>query len=186
MTAGFGDGRADTRSPLRAVRNLFLTGLDPASLAGMAAAVAVAGEYPPPGAGGGPPEFLTGPPGQGPPAPTGGSPGEFLAPSGKREISPPSHYHRKSAESRSPIYLGSARERTLYLRSRRFISVIFAIRAATINSRAFEGDRLVFLASENNIPHEPFLYTSRVSFFIGIKREYLNMSILLLFSERKI
>jgi hypothetical protein len=112
MTAGFGDGRPDTRaretetkrqrerererererSPLRAVRNLFLTGLDPASLAGMAAAVAVAGEYPPPGAGGGPPEFLTGPPGQGPPAPTGGSPGEFLAPSGKRQIissSPP-------------------------------------------------------------------------------------------------
>jgi len=100
MTAGFGDGRPDTRarqaeterqrererSPLRAVRNLFLTGLDPASLAGMAAAVAVAGEYPPPGAGGGPPEFLTGPPGQGPPAPTGGSPGEFLAPSGKRQI----------------------------------------------------------------------------------------------------
>lgn len=76
------------RSPLRAVRNLFLTGLDPASLAGMAAAVAVAGEYPPPGAGGGPPEFLTGPPGQGPPAPTGGSPGEFLAPSGKRENNP--------------------------------------------------------------------------------------------------
>lgn len=76
------------RSPLRTVRNLFLTGLDPASLAGMAAAVAVAGEYPPPGAGGGPPEFLTGPPGQGPPAPTGGSPGEFLAPSGKRENNP--------------------------------------------------------------------------------------------------
>lgn len=48
----------------------------------MAAAVAVTGEYPPPGAGGGPPEFLTGPPGQGPPAPSGGSPGEFLAPSG--------------------------------------------------------------------------------------------------------
>ncbi|KAL2734585.1 LIM/homeobox protein Lhx5 isoform X3, partial [Vespula maculifrons] len=59
-------------------------GLDPASLAGMAAAVAVTGEYPPPGAGGGPPEFLTGPPGQGPPAPTGGSPGEFLAPSVSR------------------------------------------------------------------------------------------------------
>lgn len=75
------------RSSLRAVRNLFLTGLDPASLAGMAAAVAVAGEYPPPGAGGGPPEFLTGPPGQGPPAPTGGSPGEFLAPTGKRKYS---------------------------------------------------------------------------------------------------
>ena len=48
----------------------------------MAAAVAVTGEYPPPGAGGGPPEFLTGPPGQGPPAPSSGSPGEFLAPSG--------------------------------------------------------------------------------------------------------
>ncbi|XP_071566414.1 LIM/homeobox protein Lhx5 isoform X2 [Temnothorax nylanderi] len=70
------------------VRNLFLTGLDPASLAGMAAAVAVAGEYPPPGAGGGPPEFLTGPPGQGPPAPTGGSPGEFLAPSGGGQGNP--------------------------------------------------------------------------------------------------
>ncbi|KAL0117153.1 hypothetical protein PUN28_010177 [Cardiocondyla obscurior] len=63
-------------------------GLDPASLAGMAAAVAVAGEYPPPGAGGGPPEFLTGPPGQGPPAPTGGSPGEFLAPSGGGQGNP--------------------------------------------------------------------------------------------------
>ena len=61
-----------------------MTGLDPASIAGMAAAAAVAGEYPPPGAGGGPPEFLTGPPGQGPPAPSGGSPGEFLAPPGKK------------------------------------------------------------------------------------------------------
>ncbi|KAG7206891.1 hypothetical protein KM043_000790 [Ampulex compressa] len=63
-------------------------GLDPASLAGMAAAVAVTGEYPPPGAGGAPPEFLTGPPGQGPPAPTGGSPGEFLAPSGGAQGNP--------------------------------------------------------------------------------------------------
>ncbi|XP_017790543.1 PREDICTED: LIM/homeobox protein Lhx5 [Habropoda laboriosa] len=68
--------------------NLFLTGLDPASLAGMAAAVAVTGEYPPPGAGGGPPEFLTGPPGQGPPAPPGGSPGEFLAPTGGAQGNP--------------------------------------------------------------------------------------------------
>ncbi|XP_043685225.1 LIM/homeobox protein Lhx5 isoform X1 [Vespula pensylvanica] len=74
--------------PGNPVRNLFLTGLDPASLAGMAAAVAVTGEYPPPGAGGGPPEFLTGPPGQGPPAPTGGSPGEFLAPSGGAQGNP--------------------------------------------------------------------------------------------------
>ncbi|KOX73604.1 LIM/homeobox protein Lhx1 [Melipona quadrifasciata] len=63
-------------------------GLDPASLAGMAAAVAVTGEYPPPGAGGGPPEFLTGPPGQGPPAPSSGSPGEFLAPSGGAQGNP--------------------------------------------------------------------------------------------------
>lgn len=63
-------------------------GLDPASLAGMAAAVAVTGEYPPPGAGGGPPEFLTGPPGQGPPAPPSGSPGEFLAPSGGAQGNP--------------------------------------------------------------------------------------------------
>lgn len=157
MTAGFGDGRADTRSPLRAVRNLFLTGLDPASLAGMAAAVAVAGEYPPPGAGGGPPEFLTGPPGQGPPAPTGGSPGEFLAPSGKREISPPNHYRRKSAES--PIYLGSARERTLCLRSRRFISVIFAMRRRSLTrKRSKEIDP--FLAPNDNISHKSFLLTS--------------------------
>ncbi|XP_066589727.1 LIM/homeobox protein Lhx1 isoform X3 [Prorops nasuta] len=74
--------------PGNPVRNLFLTGLDPASIAGMAAAVAVAGEYPPPGAGGGPPEFLTGPPGQGPPAPSGGSPAEFLAPSGGGQGNP--------------------------------------------------------------------------------------------------
>lgn len=114
------------RSPLRAVRNLFLTGLDPASLAGMAAAVAVAGEYPPPGAGGGPPEFLTGPPGQGPPAPTGGSPGEFLAPSGKREMLP-----TISTENRTNRDLPScepARERTLCLRPCRFIGVILATR----------------------------------------------------------
>lgn len=161
MTAGFGDGRADTRSPLRAVRNLFLTGLDPASLAGMAAAVAVAGEYPPPGAGGGPPEFLTGPPGQGPPAPTGGSPGEFLAPSGKREISSPNHYHRKSAESRSPIYLGSARERTLYLRSRRFISVIFAMRQRPLTHGRLKAPAL-FLAPENN---NKIINSARVVFF---------------------
>ena len=178
MTAGFGDGRADTRSPLRAVRNLFLTGLDPASLAGMAAAVAVAGEYPPPGAGGGPPEFLTGPPGQGPPAPTGGSPGEFLAPSGKREISPPNHYHRKSAESRSPIYLGSARERTLCLRSRRFISVVFAMRRQPLTRKRLKEIDLL-LAPKNNIPHGSFLYRRRVTFFLRerIKHPYLNISI---------
>ncbi|KAH0549263.1 hypothetical protein KQX54_007453 [Cotesia glomerata] len=64
------------------VPNLFVTGLDPASIGGMAAA-AVTGEYPPPGAAGGPPEFLTGPPGQGPQPPSGGSPGEFLAPTGR-------------------------------------------------------------------------------------------------------
>ncbi|XP_043268548.1 LIM/homeobox protein Lhx5 isoform X2 [Venturia canescens] len=64
-------------------------GLDPASIAGMAAAAAaVAGEYPPPGAAGGPPEFLTGPPGQGSQPPTGGSPGEFLAPSGGGQGNP--------------------------------------------------------------------------------------------------
>ncbi|XP_070169100.1 LIM/homeobox protein Lhx1 isoform X1 [Polyergus mexicanus] len=113
------------------VRNLFLTGLDPASLAGMAAAVAVAGEYPPPGAGGGPPEFLTGPPGQGPPAPTGGSPGEFLAPSGKREKYPyRSHYRRKIDRiAIAEIYVNraeSARERTLCLRSRADILVLFS------------------------------------------------------------
>lgn len=119
------------RSPLRAVRNLFLTGLDPASLAGMAAAVAVAGEYPPPGAGGGPPEFLTGPPGQGPPAPTGGSPGEFLAPSGKREISPPSLYHRKPSESRPPIYLrASLPAGGLYVCARADLLVLFSRRDA--------------------------------------------------------
>lgn len=168
MTAGFGDGRADTRSPLRAVRNLFLTGLDPASLAGMAAAVAVAGEYPPPGAGGGPPEFLTGPPGQGPPAPTGGSPGEFLAPSGKREISPPNHYRRKSAESRSPIYLGSARERTLCLRSRRFISVVFAMRrrpltraSAQRKSTCFLHQRIIFRTNR--------FFGRRIIFLIGTR-----------------
>lgn len=68
---------------LKSVPNLFVTGIDPASIAGMAAAAAaVAGEYPPPGTAGGPQEFLTGPPGQGPQPPSGGSPGEFLAPSG--------------------------------------------------------------------------------------------------------
>ncbi|XP_023247715.1 LIM/homeobox protein Lhx1-like [Copidosoma floridanum] len=61
---------------------MLTTGLDPASIAGMAAAAAVTGEYPPPGAGAGPPEFLPGPPGQGPPVPSAGSPGEFLAPTG--------------------------------------------------------------------------------------------------------
>ncbi|XP_043483778.1 LIM/homeobox protein Lhx5 isoform X2 [Leptopilina heterotoma] len=74
--------------PGNPIANLFLTGLDPASIAGMAAAAAVAGEYPPTGAGGGPPEFLTGPPGQGPQAPPGGSPGEFLAPSGGGQGNP--------------------------------------------------------------------------------------------------
>ncbi|XP_001601152.2 LIM/homeobox protein Lhx5 isoform X2 [Nasonia vitripennis] len=63
-------------------------GLDPTSIAGMAAAAAVAGEYPPPGAGAGPPEFLTGPPGQGPPVPSAGSPGEFLAPTGGGQGNP--------------------------------------------------------------------------------------------------
>lgn len=62
-----------------------LTGLDPTSIAGMATA-AVTGEYPPPGAAGGPPEFLTGPSGQPPQAPSGGSPGEFLSPSGKKKF----------------------------------------------------------------------------------------------------
>ncbi|XP_044577613.1 LIM/homeobox protein Lhx5-like isoform X5 [Cotesia glomerata] len=62
-------------------------GLDPASIGGMAAA-AVTGEYPPPGAAGGPPEFLTGPPGQGPQPPSGGSPGEFLAPTGGGQGNP--------------------------------------------------------------------------------------------------
>lgn len=117
------------RSSLRAVRNLFLTGLDPASLAGMAAAVAVAGEYPPPGAGGGPPEFLTGPPGQGPPAPTGGSPGEFLAPSGKRgKYSRQSYYHRKT-DRIATADLNRAeptRERTLCLRFRTDILALFS------------------------------------------------------------
>ncbi|KYQ52718.1 LIM/homeobox protein Lhx1 [Trachymyrmex zeteki] len=141
-------------------------GLDPASLAGMAAAVAVAGEYPPPGAGGGPPEFLTGPPGQGPPAPTGGSPGEFLAPSEReREISPPNHYHRKSVESRSPIYLGSARERTLCLRSHRFISVVFAMRRQPLTRKRLKEIDLL-LAPKNNIPHGSFLYRRRVTFFL--------------------
>lgn len=110
------------RSPLRAVRNLFLTGLDPASLAGMAAAVAVAGEYPPPGAGGGPPEFLTGPPGQGPSAPTGGSPGEFLAPSGKRgkysrRIIPPKTEPNRERRSACARNLNLNRARGLFLRS---------------------------------------------------------------------
>lgn len=68
----------------RIIRKFFLAGLDPTSIAGMAAAAAVAGEYPPPGAGSGPPEFLTGPMGQSPQVPgSGGSPAEFLAPSGK-------------------------------------------------------------------------------------------------------
>ncbi|XP_015117803.1 LIM/homeobox protein Lhx5 isoform X2 [Diachasma alloeum] len=74
--------------PGNPVPNLFVTGLDPASIAGMAAAAAVAGEYPPPGAAGGPPEFLTGPPGQGPQPTSGGSPGEFLAPSGGGQGNP--------------------------------------------------------------------------------------------------
>ncbi|XP_034942220.1 LIM/homeobox protein Lhx5 isoform X2 [Chelonus insularis] len=63
-------------------------GLDPASIAGMAAAAAVAGEYPPPGAAGGPSEFLTGPSGQGPQPPSGGSPGEFLTPTGGGQGNP--------------------------------------------------------------------------------------------------
>ncbi|XP_011503574.1 PREDICTED: LIM/homeobox protein Lhx5 isoform X2 [Ceratosolen solmsi marchali] len=64
-------------------------GLDPTSIAGMAAAAAVAGEYPPPGAGSGPPEFLTGPPGQGPSVPSTNSPAEFLAPTGGGQGNPP-------------------------------------------------------------------------------------------------
>ncbi|CAG5102176.1 Similar to LHX1: LIM/homeobox protein Lhx1 (Saimiri boliviensis boliviensis) [Cotesia congregata] len=73
--------------PGNPIPNLFVTGLDPASIGGMAAA-AVTGEYPPPGAAGGPPEFLTGPPGQGPQPPSGGSPGEFLAPTGGGQGNP--------------------------------------------------------------------------------------------------
>lgn len=146
------------RSSLRAVRNLFLTGLDPASLAGMAAAVAVAGEYPPPGAGGGPPEFLTGPPGQGPPAPTGGSPGEFLAPSGKRGKYCPAEAitAEKPTESRPPIYLNraeSALERTLCLRSRTDILALFF----AINSRSALRKLKCFYRKKMIIARESFL-----------------------------
>lgn len=154
------------RSPLRAVRNLFLTGLDPASLAGMAAAVAVAGEYPPPGAGGGPPEFLTGPPGQGPPAPTGGSPGEFLAPSGKRGRYPrQSYFHRKTDRIATADLPQSCRAcpraNFMFALSHRYISVIFVMLNgdAAINSRSAlrKLKKFFFLHEKNNIPHESFL-----------------------------